>query len=520
MRLRELLLKPRQLFLGVVLFAFVAAACGHTVLVQTAAENPAANRAALKKEAQQQAKAAKTQLSKGGDSSVSVGSTGSTTSGGTGPGASASGGASGAAKCATNSDPSAGFTEDSLTIGTIIPLTGALRPLGEQTVNVMKVAVDATLNHQTHIPGPYANVDWGCPTRDGVFGRHVSLKVFSLQNNTPEEALAGMRRLIDVEHVFMVRDCYLQSNLMAAAVQYQNERGVPAVWCFYSGTGPELAPWNYAPGTNPNVEVAIETAYQIEVMHKTHLAILTDPSVMNTLVEVERRVAAYLHHPIPDGCIQTKRAQDASNGEDSEVAALRTCYGAGAQPDAILANDGLNLTFGALSAKNQGWRGADNGVTWVGATSDWVTTFAELGTDALQGAITDCQALPCIPWASPVKYPAVKALQDTYNKYLRSYPEDILTYGPEAITGGIGLWLGMTGPDLSAEKFRDTLASLHNWDAGIGPVLTVTPQDHFGGAGVWLVRFTGRNNAPFFEDVTGRFLTLSELHIPMSLTRT
>jgi hypothetical protein len=405
-------------------------------------------------------------------------------------------------------------------MGTIIPLTGSLRPLGEQTVNVMKVAIDATLNHQTHIPGPYANVNWGCPSRDGVFGRHVSLKVFSLQNNTPEEALAGMRRLIDVDHVFLVRDCYLQSNLMGAAVQYQNSKGVPAVWCFFSGVGPELAPWNYAPGTNTNIEAAIHTAYEIQVLHKTHLAILSDPSVKDTIVKVIRNVAEYLHHPIPDGCIQYMRAQDASNGEDSQVAALRTCYGGATQVDAVMASDALNLVFGQLSAKNQGWRAADNGVTWDGVSSDWITSLAELCADACAGAVTDCQALPCIPWASPVKYPAVKALQDTYDKYLRSYPEDILTYGPEAITGGLGLWLGQTGPDLSAEAFRNTLAGLHNWDAGIGPVLTITPQDHFGGAGVWLIKFTGNNNPPYFDDITGRFLTLQELHVPLSLTRT
>ena len=115
---------------------------------------------------------------------------------------------------------------------------------------------------------------------------------------------------------------------------------------------------------------------------------------------------------------------------------------------------------------------------------------------------------------------AVKALNDTYNRYLRSYPPDILTYGPEAITGGLGLWLGMTGPNLSTTSFRNTLASLHNWDAGIGPILTVTPQDHFGGAGVWLIKFTGSNNPPFFQDLTGKFLTMQDLHIPLSLART
>ena len=79
----------------------------------------------------------------------------------------------------------------------------------------------------------------------------MSLKVFSLQNNTPEEALAGMRRLIDIDHVFLVRDCYLQSNLMGPATQYQNAQGVPGVWCYFSEMSqPELAPWNYSPGTS------------------------------------------------------------------------------------------------------------------------------------------------------------------------------------------------------------------------------------------------------------------------------
>src|SRR5206468_10913545 len=64
------------------LFACVAAACGTSVMVQTAAENPAANRAALQKEAKQEQQSAKNALSKGGV--VKVGTTGSSaTTGGT-----------------------------------------------------------------------------------------------------------------------------------------------------------------------------------------------------------------------------------------------------------------------------------------------------------------------------------------------------------------------------------------------------------------------------------------------------
>src|SRR5436189_2808866 len=103
-------------------------------------------------------------------------------------------------------------------------------------------------------------------------------------------------------------------------------------------------------------------------------------------------------------------------------------------PDAVVTSDGLNLTFGALAARDQGWQ-----THWdSGPSSAWVTSLAELCGDACAGATTDCQALPCVPWASPVKYPSVARLRERYDTYLRSYPPDILTFGPQAITDGIG----------------------------------------------------------------------------------
>ena len=98
--------------------------------------------------------------------------------------------------------------------------------------------------------------------------------------------------------------------------------------------------------------------------------------------------------------------------------------------------------------------------------------------------------------------------------------ETLAALDPEAITGGMGLWLGMTGPNLSRSSFRSTLAGLHNWDAGIGPVITMNAGDHFGGESVWLINFTGNSNQPYFKDLTGRFVTLQELGVPFSWTRT
>src|SRR5690349_16413717 len=46
----------------------------------------------------------------------------------------------GPVRCATNSDPSQGFTASTIKWGTIIPLSGTLRPLGEQTARAMQAA--------------------------------------------------------------------------------------------------------------------------------------------------------------------------------------------------------------------------------------------------------------------------------------------------------------------------------------------------------------------------------------------
>jgi hypothetical protein len=422
-------------------------------------------------------------------------------------------------RCATNSDPDEGFTAETLKIGTIIPLTGALRPLGEQTARVMRVTVEQTMNRQDRIGGAYSGLVWGCSERPGIFGRRVELKIFSMQNNTPEEALAGMRRLIDVENVFLVRDCYLESNLVGPATQYQNQKGVPGIWCYYSEMPlPALATWNFSPGTDPQVAAAINAGYAFKKMNKQRAAIIADPTQKDILVPVIKRVAAHFDHPIPDDCIVYKKSQEASNGMRSEVTRIRTCYGAGQTPDMVVALDALNGIFAALEAESQGWRGAANDVHWTcTGLSCWITSLADLCGNACEGMTTNCASLPCIPWASQEEFPAAERLERTRRLYLSREPQDILTYGPAAITGGIALWLTMTGPDLSREKFAHTIENLRNWNSGIGPILNTHEGDHFGGKSTWVIKFTGRS--PWFDDVTGGFLTLDDVGVPESVVR-
>ena len=125
--------------------------------------------------------------------------------------------------------------------------------------------------------------------------------------------------------------------------------------------------------------------------------------------------------------------------------------------------------------------------------------------------ITDCQALPCVPWSN---LPGAKTLRDIRERYLPNEPEDVLTYGPIAITLGLGLWLGMTGPNLSRGALINTVGNLKNWDAGIGPILNTNSYDHFGGKAIWMVTFNGRN----FSDYTHGFVTLSDVKVPERLT--
>ena len=90
----------------------------------------------------------------------------------------------------------------------------------------------------------------------------------------------------------------------------------------------------------------------------------------------------------------------------------------------------------------------------------------------------------------------------------------VATITCDATYFGIALWLTMTGPDLSRAAFRHTLDSLNHWDAGIGPVITITPDNHFGASGVWIIRYTG--SSPWFDDVSKGFLTFDRVGVSPS----
>src|SRR5690348_2996271 len=142
----------RRRVAALVAWGLLAAACGRTVIVVPLGHRPAAVKQALKREVHRERRlGAVTTVFRVGTSAIN-GAAAIHTRAHTGAGSAPSSDA----RCATTSNPAQGYTANSLTIGTIIPLTGALRPLGEQTLSAMKVAIDTSLNNSTHIPGPYS----------------------------------------------------------------------------------------------------------------------------------------------------------------------------------------------------------------------------------------------------------------------------------------------------------------------------------------------------------------------------
>ena len=484
-------MKPeRRWFFGAVALAMALTACGTTILARHI--EPAGAPTI-------EPSARASQLAKGNEVNI-------------GEGLPAGVGTSAASRCATNSDPSRGYTATSMKWGTIIPLSGALRPLGEQVARIMRASV-AYLNQVQGVPGGF---NWACPLRPGIWGRTVELKILSLNQNTQDEAAAAMRRLIDVEKVFLVRDCYLESNLMGPATQYQNREGVPGIWCYFSEMPyPYMAKYNFAPGTDLLKVASIHTGYLMNKLGRKKLAILSDPSLANNQVRVVKRIYKYINgYDIPDDCIAYKKAQEAPGGLQAEIQQIRNCYSgidpSDPAPNSVIALDALTGVFGAISAQNAGWGMQQANVEWACATC-WVQSLADVCRDACTGMITDCQALPCIPWST---LPAAKTLEDLRAKYMPDEPQDVLTYGPMAITAGLGIWLGMTGPNLTRGNFIDTVGHLENFNSGIGPILNTNSHDHFGGKAIWLLNFTGSS----FDDRTHGFLTLTDVGVPSSLT--
>ncbi|MQA61834.1 MAG: ABC transporter substrate-binding protein, partial [Actinophytocola sp.] len=438
----------RRMIVVLLAFSLITAACGQSILVReietkgsagdpsALAAEPGKSETATKKESAKQQSAAKSE----------------------GAAAKAAGGAKdkesapkSTKKCADSATAS-GVTKDKITWGTILPLSGPTRPLGEQTARVLKrsVAYYNTLDHDPSRP----DLNWRCPGRKGIFGREVDLKIASISSDSEDDALQAMRRLINVEKAFLIRDCYLQSSLMGPAHGYAERNGVTSFHCYpESLPQPELAAHTWALGTDRQTTAGLLTGYMMKKRGKKRVAMLYDPTYEQQ-AEAVRSVVKNLGGEVVEE-VQA-RAQTAVNGRRSEVMAMRN-----ANPDAVIVLDALNATYAGVAAGQLGWRPKDSGVSWA-CSNCWLKFQADVCGENCERMITNSSGVPFTP-----KDKGAKRLWDTKQQIMPNEPNDILTFAGLVITAGLFIYSAEAGPDLTRDKLEDVFAGLENYSSGV-----------------------------------------------------
>lgn len=391
-----------------------------------------------------------------------------------------------------------GVTADTIKWGTVLPLSGPTRPLGEQTARVMKRAV-AYYNTLDHDPGR-PDLNWGCPGRRGIYGREVQLEIAAISSDSEDDALQAMRRLVDVEEVFLVRDCYLQSSLMGPAHDYAERNGVTTFWCYPESLPvPELAPHTWALGAGRHIQAALLTAYLVNELGRSRIGMLYDPTYEQQ-AQVVRQVAENLGAEIVEE-VQA-RAQTAVNGRRSEVLELRDD-----NPDAVIVLDALNATYAGVAAGQLQWRPKDSGVAWA-CNNCWLKFQADVCGENCATMITNTSGVPF-----EANSAGAQQLWDAKTQVFPNEPDDILTFAAILITAGLFIYTAEAGVDLTRAKLEDVFLSLENYSGGGLPPITTSPDNHFGASADWLVQFTGGSWPNSFADLTGGFVGLGELGV-------
>lgn len=396
-----------------------------------------------------------------------------------------------------------GVDADEIRLGTILPLSGPTRPLGEQTARVMQRAVSYynTLSSDPSRP----DLNWKCPGRPGIYGREVKLEIASISSESEDDVLQAMRRLIDVEDVLLVRDCYLQASLMGPGHAYAEDNGVITYHCYpQSLPQPELAPHTWALGTADVVLAGLLTGYLVNELGRSRIGLLYDPTY-EAQAEAVRSVAKELGVEIVEE-VQA-RAQTAVNGRRSEVLALRN-----ANPDAVIVLDALNATYAGVAAGQLQWAPADSGVAWA-CNKCWLKFQVDVCGESCAEMITNSASVPFKPYNA-----GSQQLWDNKQEIFPNEPNDILTFAAILITGGLFIDMADTGVDLTRANLEETFLA-HSGPAGAGlPPINTSPDNHFGGEADWLIEFTGESWPNGFADVSGGFISLDDVGVDPAWT--
>lgn len=340
-----------------------------------------------------------------------------------------------------------------LVLGTIQPLSGAERELGEPMMRTTEAWV-ADVNE-----------------RGGIAGRQVELRVEAACLNCQDDALTAARRLVEEEGVFAVINTYMLIWAMTPAANYLEEQGVPLI----GGASDAMTDLSLRPNTffftSHNFAEPRAWARFLHQRFEEQGRALDIGVVHLEAAEGAARAGGFTEawEALGGRVVATesiRAEEEAVTRMDGVVMRMRS---SGAQ--GVFAANNVLMVFGEIAAQRQGWS-----VPW-GAHSAWGEAVPNNCGNACDGDYTTT-----IGWQHPSAGTA--GMRRYLDATARFYPD--ATHDAQTI----GAWLhgvvlehviaSLEGP-LTRAAVLAGLESLDGLDTGltVAPI-TTGPGDHQG----------------------------------------
>ncbi|MEX2293601.1 MAG: ABC transporter substrate-binding protein [Acidimicrobiales bacterium] len=362
----------------------------------------------------------------------------------------------------------AGGAREPIRLGTILPLQGGERDLGEPVLRTTQAFIDE-LN-----------------LRGGVRGHPLELIAYSACILCQSEALTAARRLVEEDKVFAFVNTYLMVVPFQSVLPYLVDKGVPVIQGgSFDQTDDALSPVNFA--TAPSGlffgRLIPETLKRHTSSRAVGITYLDVPSETSGLPILRKELARVGIRVAAEERVQA--AEDAVTNMDAVMTRMRA---AGA--DGIIALDPAVLIFGRLAARRQGFN-----VPMVGPAA-WSTLVEDgCGATCDDLIVTDTAGLSYIDRDSPQMHQFLDVMANRY-------PGGQLTGHTLAAWVGMQLTthvLNQTGPD--RRQFLAAMEAIRNLDLGTTSPLTFTPDRHLGGSRTTLLKLKGGKYYAFERSV-------------------
>lgn len=366
-----------------------------------------------------------------------------------GPGGGGTTGRSGGRRGAVGT--ASGTTSDGvLKLGTILPLQGGERALGEPVLRTTQAFADEV------------------NARGGVNGYRLQIVAYHACIVCQDEALQAAKRLVEQDGVFALVNTYPMVVAFQSVIPYLTQRGVPLIQGgAVNQTSEALSPTTFV--TSPGGRWYARFLSAIVAEHAKAPSV----GIVYLNVNNESRLLPILKHELQARGIEVtaeeriEAAEEAVTNMDSVVAKIRT---SGAQ--GVVAMNPAVLIFGRLAARRQQWH-----VPWIGPAA-WTDLVEEgCGATCDEVVFTDTAGMSYIDRDSP-------QMREFHETMSRRYPDGQHTGHTLGAWVGMQLFVHVLGgiPSADQRAFVEAIERIRNLDLGTTGPITFGPDRHMGGS--------------------------------------